>query len=207
MAYIEGLPVNSEPEVFGLHENADIITNQNEGEALLETVLGIQPKDAAGAGKSREEILLGIVEDIEKKMPPAFDREAIKEKFPTDYHESLNTVLNQEVLRYNNLILIIQESIEILKKALTGKIVLTTEYEEVCESIFVNQVPAMWSTVFTSLKPLSSWVADLVKRVTFFADWVKAGTTPSTFWFSSFSFPAAFMTGTLQVKIINLFNF
>ena len=42
LTYIESLPVNSEPVVFGLHDNADIITAQNEGAALLETVLSIQ---------------------------------------------------------------------------------------------------------------------------------------------------------------------
>jgi len=29
MTYITNLPLNPEPEAFGLHDNAEIITNQN----------------------------------------------------------------------------------------------------------------------------------------------------------------------------------
>ena len=75
---------------------------------------------------------------------------------------------------------------------------MSTEYEAMSESLFINQVPQMWSTVFTSLKPLSSWVGDLIQRVSFFAKWIEAKATPLTFWFSSFSFPQAFMTAVLQ---------
>jgi len=52
------LPVNSEPEVFGLHENADIVTAQNESYDLLETVLGIQPRVSGGSGKSMESVII-----------------------------------------------------------------------------------------------------------------------------------------------------
>jgi dynein heavy chain len=52
--YIQSLPVNSDPEVFGLHENADIVTAQNECYALLETVLEIQPRVSASSGISQE---------------------------------------------------------------------------------------------------------------------------------------------------------
>ena len=56
MNYITALPVTSEPEVFGLHENADIVTLQNECYDLLETVLGIQPRVSSGGGKSMESV-------------------------------------------------------------------------------------------------------------------------------------------------------
>ena len=198
LAYIEALPVNSDPEVFGLHDNADIITAQNEGADLLATVLGIQPRTTSGSGKSRESIILELLEDIEKKTPDVFDREAIFKAFPTDYNESLNTVLIQEVIRYNVLLNVMKKSIVTLEKGLTGKIVMSEETEQMAQSLFINQVPEMWSKVFLSLKPLSSWIIDLNQRITFFRDWVESGKTPSTFWFSGFSFPQAFLTAVLQ---------
>jgi dynein heavy chain len=198
LAYIEALPVNSDPEVFGLHDNADIITAQNEGADLLATVLGIQPRTTSGSGKSRESIILELLEDIEKKTPDVFDREAIFKAFPTDYNESLNTVLIQEVIRYNVLLNVMKKSIVTLEKGLTGKIVMSEETEQMAQSLFINQVPEMWSKVFLSLKPLSSWIIDLNQRITFFKDWVESGKTPSTFWFSGFSFPQAFLTAVLQ---------
>ena len=198
LAYIESLPVNSDPEVFGLHDNADIITAQNEGADLLVTVLGIQPRTSSSSGKSQESIILELLEDIEKKTPPVFDKDEIFKVFPTDYNESLNTVLIQEVIRYNVLLKLMKKSIKTLKKGLTGKIVMSEETEQMSQSLFINQVPEAWSKVFLSLKPLSSWIIDLNQRIKFFQEWVDSKKTPSTFWFSGFSFPQAFLTAVLQ---------
>jgi dynein heavy chain len=198
LTYIENLPVNSEPEVFGLHDNADIITAQNEGADLLATVLAVQPRQSSSGGKSQESIILELLEDITKKTPEVFDREAVFKQFPTDYNESLNTVLIQEVIRYNVLLNIMKTSIVTLEKGLTGRIVMDEETEEMAQSLFINQVPVSWGKVFLSLKPLSSWLIELNSRIKFFKDWIDSGKTPNTFWFSGFSFPQAFMTAVLQ---------
>jgi len=43
------------PEAFGLHDNAEITTNQNDTRIILELTLSVQPRSSSGAGKSREE--------------------------------------------------------------------------------------------------------------------------------------------------------
>jgi dynein heavy chain len=60
MLYIQSLPVNSDPEVFGLHENADIVTAQNECYSLLETVLEIQPRVTTSSGISQENVIINF---------------------------------------------------------------------------------------------------------------------------------------------------
>lgn len=55
--YIKSLPLNPDPEAFGLHDNAAITTDQNETRILLENVLSMQPKSSSGGGKSREDII------------------------------------------------------------------------------------------------------------------------------------------------------
>lgn len=65
-------------------------------------------------------------------------------------------------------------------------------------SFDINTVPSTWNALaYPSLKPLSSWVDDLAKRVEFIYDWYEHG-VPSVFWIGGFFFPQAFLTGTLQ---------
>jgi dynein heavy chain len=102
--YIRGLPFNPHPEAFGLHENAEITTNQAETRRMLESILSIQPRTSSAGGKSREQVIAELSADLESKTPPMFDLEMVIEKFPTEYTESNNTVLTQEVIRYNKLL-------------------------------------------------------------------------------------------------------
>jgi len=55
--YITSLPVNASPEVFGLHQNADITCAQNDTKVMFSTILSLQPRAAATGGKSRDELL------------------------------------------------------------------------------------------------------------------------------------------------------
>jgi dynein heavy chain len=80
----------------------------------------------------------------------------------------MNTVLTQEVIRYNRLLVLMQQTLVDVKKALKGTILLSEELEFLSNSLYDNQVPVMWSTVgFLSMKPLASWINDLEKRCTF----------------------------------------
>ena len=56
MDYIRDLPINDTPEIFGLHDNANITFAQNETFSLLGGILLLQPKSSSGSGRSREEV-------------------------------------------------------------------------------------------------------------------------------------------------------
>ncbi|XP_072521546.1 dynein axonemal heavy chain 1 [Salminus brasiliensis] len=198
LSYIRSLPINDTPEIFGLHDNANISFAQNETFALLGAVVQLQPRAASSGGKAREEIVEEIVTGIMEKIPNPIDMQEVINKYPVMYEESMNTVLIQEVIRYNKLLAVISQSLSDLVKALKGLVVMSSELELMANSLFINTVPEMWKTkAYPSLKPLSSWVSDLLQRIRFLKGWISDG-IPAVFWISGFFFPQAFLTGTLQ---------
>jgi hypothetical protein len=44
------------PEIFGLHDNANITFAQNETFALLSAIIQLQPKSSSVGGQGREEV-------------------------------------------------------------------------------------------------------------------------------------------------------
>ncbi|XP_058497468.1 dynein axonemal heavy chain 1 [Solea solea] len=198
LTYIRGLPINDPPEIFGLHDNANISFAQNETFTLLETVVRLQPRGMSAGGKTQEEIVEEKVAGISEKIPQPFSVHEVMEKYPVLYEESMNTVLIQEVIRYNKLLLVISQSLSDIVKALKGLVVMSSELELMAQSLFSNTVPDVWkSKAYPSLKPLASWVSDLLQRITFLQRWIRDG-IPPVFWISGFFFPQAFLTGTLQ---------
>jgi len=198
LEYLNNLPVNAAPEIFGLHDNAEITCAVNETNLMFATVLSLQPRASSGGGKSRDELLDETAKDILARMPGPFNLEQVADAYPTTYTESMNTVLQQECIRYNKVISKVHASLKDVCKALKGEVVMTSELEVMGTSLFNNQVPEMWAKVaYPSLKPLASWVPDLLRRIAFIQAWYDEGKPPS-FWISGFYFPQAFITGVMQ---------
>ncbi|XP_043932324.1 dynein axonemal heavy chain 1 [Protopterus annectens] len=198
LQYIKSLPINDIPEIFGLHDNANITFAQNETFALLNAIIQLQPKASTSGGKAREEIVEELAGSILAKVPSPINVQEVMQKYPVMYEESMNTVLVQEVIRYNRLLKVISQTLNDLLKALKGLVVMSSELELMSGSLYNNSVPELWkSKAYPSLKPLASWVMDLLQRIQFLQKWISEG-IPAVFWISGFFFPQAFLTGTLQ---------
>eukprot|EP00286_Rhodomonas_abbreviata_P007918 CAMPEP_0181334474 /NCGR_PEP_ID=MMETSP1101-20121128/26284_1 /TAXON_ID=46948 /ORGANISM="Rhodomonas abbreviata, Strain Caron Lab Isolate" /LENGTH=438 /DNA_ID=CAMNT_0023444463 /DNA_START=101 /DNA_END=1417 /DNA_ORIENTATION=- len=198
MEVLKTWPLQPHPEAFGLHENADITCAQNEVKGLFETILTLQPRVSTGGGLRREDIIDQTAEGILEKLPNPWLMLDIQKMYPVVYEESQNTVLQQECMRYNKLLVVMKQTLLDVRKALKGLIVMSTELDEVSNSLFNNQVPGSWeSKAYPSLKPLVLWQEDLLKRCAFIQNWVDHG-IPATFWISGFFFPQAFLTGASQ---------
>lgn len=52
MDYIRNLPISAEPEVFGLHSNANITKDNQETNQLLDGVLLTLPRQTSSGAKS-----------------------------------------------------------------------------------------------------------------------------------------------------------
>eukprot|EP00803_Ostreobium_quekettii_P008971 evm.model.scf_437EXC.8 EVM.evm.TU.scf_437EXC.8 scf_437EXC:34649-40478(-) len=198
LQFINSLPLISHPEVFGLHENADITKDLKETNQFLDSMMLTQSRDATGGGKSMEETIGEVASDILASLPDNFDVEMVENKYPQDYLNSMNTVLVQELGRFNILLSVIRSSLTNLGKAVKGLALMSAELDRVGRSLFLGTVPALWlKKSFPSLKPLGSYVKEVHERVDFFSKWVEEG-PPAAFWISGFFFTQAFLTGVKQ---------
>uniref|UniRef100_A0A8C5KDB1 Dynein axonemal heavy chain 3 n=1 Tax=Jaculus jaculus TaxID=51337 RepID=A0A8C5KDB1_JACJA len=196
--YLRTLPITTHPEVFGLHENADITKDNQETNQLFQGVLLTLPRQSGGSGKSPQEVVDELAQDILSKLPKDFDQEEVMKLYPVVYEESMNTVLRQEVIRFNRLTKVVRQSLINIGRAIKGQVLMSSELEEVFNSMLVGKVPAMWmAKSYPSLKPLGGYVADLLTRLAFFQEWIAKG-PPSVFWISGFYFTQSFLTGVSQ---------
>ena len=112
--------MSQHPEVFGMHDNVDISKKLQETKILFDSVLVTQSQSSAGSsGKTTEEALKEITNDILSKvtieavqwyhdvevfihqLPHKYNLEEAMQKYPVKYEESMNTVLVQEMERFN----------------------------------------------------------------------------------------------------------
>ena len=196
LEYIKSLPLNQSPEIFGIHDNGDIARQLSETRQLFDSVIKTQENTNSGSGgKSNDETINEVATDILSRVAKPFNIEQSMKRYPVNYNESMNTVLIQEMIRFNRLIQVILSSLLNVQKAIKGLVVMSAELEEVCKSILIGRVPAMWAAKsYPSLKPLSSYVSDLVGRLKFFQNWYDQG-SPTVFSMSAFFFTQSFITG------------
>ncbi|XP_076653327.1 dynein heavy chain 3, axonemal [Halictus rubicundus] len=199
IAYIRSLPIVQQPEVYGLHENADITKDNQEAMQLLEGALLTQPQiTGVGVERDVDAMVFSLCDDILSKIRPPFDVIEVAKKYPVLYMNSMNTVLRQELIRFNDLLHVLRSTLVDVQKAIKGLVLMSAELEEVFTSMSIGKVPAAWNKKsYPSLKPLGSYVNDLIERLEFFQNWIDHD-SPNVFWISGFFFTQSFLTGVLQ---------
>jgi len=197
--FVASLPLDDHPGCFGQHPNADISSMMTNSKDILATLLSLQPRTIDFAGESDDDKALRIVQDLEKKIPAPFDAlEAKRIMSGRTDPAPLKSVLLQEIDRYNTLLKSVASSLKGLESGIKGITLITADLEEVFNSLLTGTVPQAWGKLYPSLKPLGSWVRDLLERIDFLNSWLNSSTGPKAFWLSGFTYPTGFLTALLQ---------
>lgn len=113
---------------------------------------------------------------------------------PPPSKHSFGIILKREVKRFNGLLELIRNSLSDLKRAMNGLAIADKHFNETFMEIAHNKVPTTWlKRSYSTIKPLASYIDDLLKRIEFFQGWSRLG-VPNAFWFSAFYFPQTLIT-------------
>ena len=128
--YIQTLPSFDDPEVFGMHENANITYQNQESTKIMETVLNIQPRVlAVASGKTPDELVMEMATEFATQLPELLDEATGNQEHFELTEEgnlrSLSIVLLQEMAKFNILIRKMSSTLTELKKAIQGFAVMS----------------------------------------------------------------------------------
>lgn len=169
-----------------------------QGVLMTQTQLASSSRLADGQEVEVVDPVLTLCLEISRRLPQPFDEEAAAEKYPVEYTNSMNTVLRQELIRFNRLLTFIKTSLNDTRRAILGQLAMIPELERIYKSMAVGKLPAAWALKsYPSLKPLGSYINDFLARLTFLQRWLDEG-EPTVYWLSGFYFTQSFLTGVLQ---------
>jgi dynein heavy chain len=192
---LETLPIDDGPDVFGLHANANITLQSKMVKEFMDPLVAIQPRDSGSSGRKPDDVVMEVIRNIQIKFnveplnSKDANEESIMDKDRKGKKSPLGNFLLQESEKFNNLINVIKSTLRNLEQAVKGTIVMSPDLEKIYYSFLLNQVPQLWEdNAYLSLKPLMSWVIDLIERIKFMSNWLING-SPNSFWISAFFFP------------------
>jgi len=143
----------------------------------------MQPRIGGGAGGADDdELVYSMAGDMLDKLPKGIHY------IEPDETKSIQVFRAQEVVRFNALLHAMKQSLIDIQKGIKGLVVMSSELEKIFKAFLMKEVPAYWSKKsYLSLKPLASWMQDLIARIEFMQGWVQED--PKSYWLSAFFFP------------------
>ncbi|NWI85262.1 DYH9 protein, partial [Pitta sordida] len=198
--YIDDVLPPESPHLYGLHPNAEIGSLSQSSERLLHTVLELQPRDSStgeGGVGTREETVKSLLEELLERLGDEFNMAELMAKVRerTPYA----VVALQECERMNILTREIRHSLLELELGLKGELTMTSDMENLLNSLFLDKVPESWvRRSYPSTASLGTWFANLLSRISELEAWTGDFSLPSTVWLGGFFNPQSILTAIMQ---------
>lgn len=191
----EKLPIE-QPQMFGLHPNAEIGYLTQLGDSLFMTILSVSGASSSGGGG--ESAVRTIISTFLKELPPNFNlleiNLRIEEKTP------YLIVALQECDKMNVLLNEMRFSLNELDQGLDGALNITDAMETLQKSLEINIIPPRWAANTNPTKKLlQEWFADLLLRIKQLEEWTENVETPAVLWISALFNPMSYLTAIMQV--------
>ena len=215
---IHNYPEKDRPELFGLHNLADLSYRMKESKEMLGTLIDTQPKESSiGQGKSMEDVVKDkLINEMIPQLPKDYSEIESKElirkmrgpKGMTEkkgFEVPLNVVLSQEINRLQYILTLARKMMTDILLAIDGQIIMVPDIVDAIDAIFNVRVPNKWlyDTVGNEISwmtpTLSLWLKGLTDRNHQLYEWLHSETgRPIAYWISGFFNPQGFLTAMKQ---------
>lgn len=195
------LPNTDSPVVFGLNLNAEITYYTNDAKNLWINFLKMESVGGSSISpQERDKKIESIAIDLLSKTTYDYDPAALRLKRLEDQKELKPTdvVLFQEMDRFKNLSNKMQTTLNNLLRALSGKIGMNAELDELAVSLYNSFLPTSWAKLAPSTeKKLGSWINHFMRRRNQYVQWYNNG-EPDVMWLSGLHIPESYLTALVQ---------
>lgn len=149
------------PSAFYMNPLADLTCRNIEVDNLINTIIDVQPKEGGGSGsQSKESIVENMIIsykaryesqgfDIEKCFKELNNKGGMfNEKDSANKGDGLTFPLNVfykfEIERYQNIVVIMKRTLDDIRSAIAGEIIMTEDLNEAINALSVGRIPFTW---------------------------------------------------------------
>jgi dynein heavy chain len=203
---VSKLADQDQPELFGLHANADFSFRALQVNRTLNTIMDTMPR-TSGEEEGKQSAVLSAetevgkqCEDLLSRMPQEISADHVHERLKKHSGGSaqpLTVFLRQEIDRLNYVISIASSTLNSLRQALAGFLSLTSDLTSAMDAIRSGRAPPAWLAKSWEANSLGTWFSNLQQRHEQLYSWLHNG-RPKSYWLGGFFNPQGFLTAVRQ---------
>ena len=141
-----------------------------------------------------------MLDELLEQLPELFALGELEERQLEGERTPYTSAFLQECERMNLLLFEMGRSLLELDAGLKGDLSISEPMEGLMRALYDDRCPPTWAArAWPSMRPLGSWLADMLQRQRQLAEWTADLATPKVTWISGLFNPQAFLTAVMQV--------